>query len=387
MASTEEFQRILAQQLSAMQASFVDALTKQQEEQKKTSMALLEKISLLEEEVHTIRTKSASSHPRVTLTPPSEHADQQPVEELLASGYSLNPTNQDRSFSRLSERLPDPPLFTGKQSELPEFLYQLENKLQGNADRYPDDESKLRYALSRIGKDAAVLVNSYRPDTLQSLLGLLELSYGDPNKRTTAQAKLSALRQGKKSFVRHFTEFRRLAGDSGLNEPGQIMQLRTSLNLDLKKSMVGVKIPSSLNEYATLISGYENDLNFIRSEDTRYGQRSSTTRTTRDPNAMEIDAVENSYAPVGSEERERRRKKHLCFKCGSSKHISPDCGAPIPTARIRTASLERTRQPSKTSSPRPSKPRRSRSSSSSTSSSHSRSSSRTSRRSKGKSQD
>jgi hypothetical protein len=121
------------------------------------------------------------------------------------------------------------------------------------------------------------------------------------------------------------------------------MQLRTSLNLDLKKSMVGVKILPSLNEYANLISSYENNLYFLRSEDTRYERRNYTNRALRDPNAIEIDAIENSYAPMGSVERERRRKEYLCFKCGSSKYISLGCKVPMPTARIRTASLERIR--------------------------------------------
>src|SRR5271170_2628109 len=47
-----------------------------------------------------------------------------------------------------SERLPDPEKFTGKREELRPFLAQLKNKLEGNADRYPTELERLRYALS-----------------------------------------------------------------------------------------------------------------------------------------------------------------------------------------------------------------------------------------------
>jgi hypothetical protein len=101
--------------------------------------------------------------------------------------------------------------------------------------------------------------------------------------------------------------------------------------------MVGVKTSSNLKEYANQITAYDNDLRYLPSPINSY----RPNRPTRDSNAMDIDLIEKSYAPVGSQERERRKKEGLCFKCVSSRHISPDCKVPIPGTQIRPASLNR----------------------------------------------
>ena len=57
-----------------------------------------------------------------------------------------------------SEKLPDPPVFTGKRRELRSFLSRLRNKLTSNADRYPTEANRLYYALSRLGGEVANLI-------------------------------------------------------------------------------------------------------------------------------------------------------------------------------------------------------------------------------------
>jgi hypothetical protein len=197
------------------------------------------------------------------------------------------------------------------------------------------------------------------------------------------------------SFPAYFSRFHRYAKESGWNDTALISRLIESLNSELRSSLVGVDLPETLEQCANQINKHYNDILRLthggvhKSLERRTTNRRSndTTRTSKDPNAMEINAVESSYALVGSAERERRRKKHLCFKCGSSKHISPDCKIPIPTARIRTALLNRARQPSRTRSPRPNSSRRPRSPASSVASSRSSVASRSSHRLKGKSRD
>ena len=80
-----------------------------------------------------------------------------------------------------SERLPDPEKFTGKRNELRPFLAQLRNKLEGNSDRYPSDQERLRYALSRLSGDAAIMIETFNPSTLAGLIENLEISYNNPN--------------------------------------------------------------------------------------------------------------------------------------------------------------------------------------------------------------
>jgi hypothetical protein len=165
---------------------------------------------------------------------------------------------------------------------------------------------------------------------VDQFVAFLEATYGDPNKEMTALSKLSNLKQGKRSFTTHFAEFRRLAADTGLNEIGLIASLCYLLSLELQRAMVGEALLNNLNTYANLIATYDNNMRFLPVAASAPYRPRTTLIGQRDPDAMEIDS---SYAPVGSKERENRRKKGLCFKCGKHGHISRDCPVPLPAAR------------------------------------------------------
>jgi hypothetical protein len=213
-----------AEQMKQMQASFVDALLKQSTETER-------QLQILQEEVATIKSASGTP-PKVVLTPP-EPNEQQLLDVPAVSGSgscAMTSTTTQKAFQ--SENLPDPPVFTGRKKDLIPFLTQLCYKLEGNKDQYPTPRSQFLYAQSQIGGDAATILNPlYDKDvaTVPQLVQFLETSYGDPNRKASALARLSTLKQGRQNFVSHFTEFRRIAADSKLNETGLIMQLRASL--------------------------------------------------------------------------------------------------------------------------------------------------------------
>lgn len=344
MASAEEVQ----QMLSAMQVAFVEALAKQQQ----ASNDLRDEIVSLKQEVESIKSKSAMAPPQILLTPP-ESNDLRFTDKEPASGNGLFHANQTQSpptRKERSERLPNPDAFTGKRAQLPEFLYALSNKLKGNADRYPEDNDKLQYALTRIKGEAAALVNPFEPTTLETLLGILEASYGDPNQQATAQRKLQSMSQGTTSFPAYFSRFHRHAKISGWNDTALISRLIESLNAKLAASLIGVELPDKLETCANLINKRYNDiLRLAPKSPTRHStprqRHEKALYTVKDPDAMEIDAVSNSYAPIGSAERKRREQNKLCFKCGSGSHLSFKCDKPMPSARIRAASLNRLRSP------------------------------------------
>lgn len=342
-----------AEQIKQLQASFVDALQKQSSETEK-------RLQVLQEEIATIKSASGTP-PKVVLTPP-ESNDQQLLDVPAVSGIgsrATTSTTTQKAFQ--SERLPDPPIFTGKKKDLIPFLTQLRYKLEGNEDRFPTPRSRFLYAQTRIGGDAATVLDPlYDKDitTVAQLVQFLETSYGDPNRKASALARLSTLKQGKRNFVSHFTEFRRIAADSELNETGLIMQLRASLNQELQRAMVGSLIPDSLNDYANQIARFDNDLRYIN-----HHPQQIRTDTTSDPDAMDLDS--SDYAPVGSKERERRRRKGLCYKCGKKGHLSPECAKPIPrTQRPREVNAIKEGNPRSRSRPRSRRSRRSSASSS-----------------------
>ena len=299
-------------------------------------------------------TQSAKASPKVTFV----NAEEDPAfDDTPKSGNGLSPaiqtppTTQTTALDRnlRSERLPDPPAFSGKKKDLPLFLTKLRYKLKGNADRFPTEESRLIYAHSRLEHDPATLIDPLMGKdivTVDRLIQFLEATYGDPNRELTAWSRLDNLKQGKKNFLSHFAEFRRLVADTNLNEGAQINQLRRSLSDELRRAMVGIPIPRSLNDYANLIALYDNDLRYLPSSRTH----SVTTKQPRYPVEMEVDT--SAYAPAGSAERQRRVKEGRCFKCNKRGYISKDYSAPMPTHYVRTYSAQRltTAQSSRSSS-------------------------------------
>jgi hypothetical protein len=266
---------------------------------------------------------------RLTAVEATPATTPEPASQLLpdsSQDLPLHTSSHTPSKASLSEKLPDPPLFAGKRKELTSFITQLRYKLEGNKDRFPTARSQFLYAQSRVGGDAAIILDPlYDREiaTVQQLIQFLETSYGDPNRKASALARLGTLKQGNRSFISHFAEFRRIAADSDLNETGLIMQLKASLTTDLQRAMVGTVTPDTLNEYANQISRYDNDLRYIRG-----GNPRASSPAPRHPDAMDLSSLD--YAPIGSKERERRIRKGLCLKCGSPKHISPDCKKSLP---------------------------------------------------------
>ena len=321
-----------------------------------TMLQQLEEMRLTNEQLRASLTNQETAHreqmtslmtnfeARLTSLPPpvtstsgsSGTADEQPPASSSSSpsvSAPLPPRPQ------LSERLPDPPMFTGRKKDLPLFLTKLRMKLRGNADRFPDEASRIIYAHSRLDSDPATLINPLMDShirSVDSLVQFLESTYGDPNKELTAWSRLDNLKQGKKNFTSHFANFRQIIADANLNEAAQISQLRRTLSDNIREKMAGVEIPNTLDEYANLIQRYDNDIRYLPS-----GRSHVSSKTTRYPVEMEIDASGGSgYAPKNSAERQKRIKEGRCFKCGERGHISSLCPDTKPKQQVRTSGTQ-----------------------------------------------
>ena len=321
---------VFREQMAGMQKSFVEALEQQETRHQKM-------IEALQEEVRSL--KIATLEPQ----------DQTPFPEPFTRNASpepaiVTPPVEPTTASQRSEKLPDPPVFTGKRRELRSFLSRLRNKLTGNADRYPTEANRLYYALSRLGGDAADLVEPLQPNSVQSLVVLLEATYGDPNRQATAQRKINHMTQEKKSFPVYFSEFNRYAKETGWNDSVLVNSLIKSLSPELKTSLIGVDLPGALDACANVINKRYNDiLRLTPKSAPRYNTPRMSTKSSsqpKHPDAMDIDTGNLEYAPKGSDERERRIKYGLCFKCGSNTHLSSHCSVPLPQTHIRTTDMD-----------------------------------------------
>jgi len=80
---------------------------------------------------------------------------EEPVPTTVMSGSGSPPVD---AFCK-SDRLPDPPIFSGKRKDLPTFIRKLKYKLEGNADRYFSERARLLYAHSRLERDPVTLID------------------------------------------------------------------------------------------------------------------------------------------------------------------------------------------------------------------------------------
>jgi len=125
-----------------------------------------------------------------------------------------------------SAGLADRDTFSGKRTELPNFLAQLQLKLQANADHWPDEPAKVAYCISRLEGDALrnlcsaihqepipgtnitrIVIDFASPNTL---IKRLQTSFEDPDPTGTTHMELSELRQGKQDFATYLSEFTRI---------------------------------------------------------------------------------------------------------------------------------------------------------------------------------
>jgi hypothetical protein len=330
----------IQQMIAAIQASFADAFAEQQKKSEQQHQELREEVSSLRSEIETIRTKSATT-PVVLLTPPEPYHQPATDETKLYAPGSSNANSKTipmvTTKHEKSTKLPDPSMFSGKRSELVPFRILMRNKLRTNHDHYPSEDEQLGYVLSRIGGDAARLVDSFNPPSVDDVFGLLEVSYGDPNVQITAQAKLNKMSQGDRNFPTYFSEFHRYAKQSGWNDSALVNRLLESLNGDLQNAMITLDRPDTLVDCAHTIQKIYNNMTLLKRPLYKGAQHSGP----KDPYAMDLDKL-------SSEERDRCRKHGLCFNCKKHGHLTRDCKEPRQRSRSNSQRRGRNRNRSQT---------------------------------------
>lgn len=296
---------------------------------------------------------------------------------LLTTQLESANTRQLTSSLGKSEKIADPPLFSGRNKTLLRpFLAQLYIKLHGNKDRYPSEQDKLIYTYGRLDGIAAQQILPYINNSgidlanIQALVSKLESAFGDPDRQATSQQELQALQQRNSDFSIYLAEFRRLAIDTGYNDQALIAQLKAGLSREMKERM-GHQIVRSDISYEDLIAlmvqvdaaqraynssvpsaAYTRRLATPSTPSSPLGSRSTSPSTlaqpsrTSSPFTLDRFSAPSSYTPsatpldsssatgllysrhrgpLSAAEKANRFRRGACLYCGVVGHFSSTC--------------------------------------------------------------
>jgi hypothetical protein len=198
-------------------------------------------------------------------------------------------------------------------------------------------------------------------DNFEAFYERIQLLFGPVDRQGDAERAIRELKQKKGMSVEAYAaEFRRWSGITGWDERALQSHFTEGLQEDVRVHMIGKAIPKNLDELIRTASEVDSALRFIRHGKSKVhptGTPVATSSTTApvpailtDPNAMDLSRM-NIPGRMSTEERERRRTKGLCFKCGKSKHAAKDCRSrfnplpPAPSSRVATAAADQAPTP------------------------------------------
>ncbi len=197
------------------------------------------------------------------------------IKELKARLQTKENTSSDFTYSERSrsQKIPDPSLFTdGKNSTWENWYGKIQDKLEINADLFPNERAKLGYVHSRLFGDAAEVtqarrerdcVNLYR--IAEDLLKELAQLFDDSDKEVNFRREYYNLVQGSKKFNEFYTQFQRLSSYLGYHEKQLIADLKDKIHPRLRSVWVGQLVqPDSLKEIRSYLIRLNNDQRAIR---------------------------------------------------------------------------------------------------------------------------
>jgi hypothetical protein len=128
-------------------------------------------------------------------------------------------------------------------------------KLHQNKDHFAAPKSDIFYLISRLEGDAMAqvqpLIKSESEIDLKSiteLFDLLQLAFGDPDKKGTAQRAIRNLRQTNREFHEYLADFQRHISDTNYDEEAKLAALIKGLSTELKSILQFIITPTLFSE-------------------------------------------------------------------------------------------------------------------------------------------
>ena len=253
-----------------------------------------------------------------------------------------------------------PPTFNGDTHLAQSWLLQVEAYLEINEEVYIRDDQKVVFVLSLMTKGQAAkwaeghlkTRHPYRQggETIDSrfrryvdLIETIKLVFYPKNAAETAIKRISSLKQTG-SIAAYASLFQTIVADTGITEQATLMMFfRNGLKREIAQAVLQFQtLPVNVNEWLDRALDVETRKNMLGGGPGYVGKK--------DPYAMDIDKLDADEAKTSTsvrktylspQEREKRKKQGLCFKCGK-KGLIKDCpNHPSITASVRKTTAKK----------------------------------------------
>ena len=261
----------------------------------------------------------------------------QPSTSTVASTISATQKPQEL-------KLGQPPTFDGTPEKARGWFNNVQLYLLVNKDIYNDDDRKIAYALSFMREGSAALWSLTETEaalkrnppnfgTWQDFLNKFSASFILENTKDQAIAWMTTTKVDKKTpLMDYISQFKNNAALSEIsNEDVLINFYSRGIPSFLMKKIYGMDtVPNTIEKWyqATLCFQHvwEKTNEIARGKTNPFYQNHhrNNDHKKKDPDAMDVDAVR-----LSDQERERRRRKGLCYKCGAPGHMSNNCNNPF----------------------------------------------------------
>ena len=220
--------------------------------------------------------------------------------------------------------------FAGDRRFFKGFLAKMNLVFMLQPEKFSEDPVKVAYIISRLYGSAmnwaATLIENVDPclDDYEAFISKFKATFGNYDSTFIANQKLRTIKQRRLGDVRSYIlEFNKYADDSSWNEAAKMDAFLAGLNDNIATRILEMfPGPQSLFSLQTIASRI--DLRLSTHNQYFKSNNSSNHSFGRHTNSFQF-ASNKSNETITREEKERRRKEHLCFYCGSKNHQVNNC--------------------------------------------------------------
>lgn len=228
-----------------------------------------------------------------------------------------------------------PRLFDGRASEVDAFQNEMDNCIFLQRKSLKDDRDKCYY-FGRYLKDGSPVdwftnlkrTNSPLLGDFAAFQADFKSHFGTSDETGLFLRKLDALEQTG-AVNTYISKFHDIISHLDLSEQTKIAKFKKGLKDELKKALIGVKVPATLALFEPVVTQIDNDL-YEYNLDKKKKNKSPSTYTTNTPSTtaprslipgtelvpMEVDAIVQGRMKLTPQERKRRLDGKLCMYAG-----------------------------------------------------------------------